>query len=322
MGKPRPRRPPETLASARLAPRLDSRWIRFLITSGRSDAQIERDLANDNLSPVSAADLASLRAELVAPKPFKPTDEDHQPSQSFLRAHQLAPLFLQTQERDAALRILRSPRHREVVEAALVVGVPETALCRLLAERVGFQTTVEAVKCFAATFFDHTCVTRAELQVLVHERIQQELSRVVSDRAGLRRAMSSDARAVAVAVAGSRFGWAVVSLRFGWSSSVKLSASLKELENLATVRAGEALMRGRRDDERRALAFIGVLEKTRAISESLAEPTESLAKAFAVTVVHDATRLPTVADLGVAGDEVGSLEATPADMNADPTDEP
>lgn len=322
MGKAAHRRVPQTLAPVRLTPRLDWRWVRYLVASGQSDAQIERALANDNLPPVSNGDLASLRAEMVAPKPFKPGDEGHQLSQTFLRTHGLSTLFLRAEERDSAVGILRSPRHREVVEAALIVGVPETALCRLLAERVGFQTTVEAVRCFAETLFDHTAVTRAELRVLMHDRIRQELGRIVTDRAGLRRAISSDARAVAVAVAGSRFGWSVVALRFGWSSSMKLSASVKELENLAIVRAGEALMRGRRDDERRALAFVSVLEKARAISDTLTEPTENLAHSFAVTM--DARRLPTIADLIEAGDEVGTLEVGPvvSPASGDGQDEP
>lgn len=315
--KPKKSKPARTppLPPARLAPRLDFVWLRFLIASGFSDAHVLRLLANDDLPTLSDVELSALRAEVVPPKGFAPLDPEHGPSTTFMVANGITPFFRNTDVAVEALRILRSSRPREMVEAAILCAVPRAIVVRLLARHVRCEASEDGVALFEEAFFNVGSVSRSLLRPLVRARVELHLDRSIprEDPRARRRAVSADARSVASSMPSASATWHAVTMSLGWLPRKQdLEIALGEIEQVAIVRASETLMQGRPEAERRALALVAVVEKTRAIRAVLEPPEKGLADALAAHIMRDERRLPTLGDLVAQGDQVGTIDAGPA----------
>lgn len=104
-----------------------------------------------------------------------------------------------------------------------------------------------------------------------------------------------------------------------------------QMETLATVRATESLLRGEPGDERRAEAFVGVLEKIHAIRDTIVTPESALAKQLtSFQLRHTTPPMVTMAELQARGDgvtvDVGPPVIEPEGddipaMSVDPADE-
>jgi len=125
------------------------------------------------------------------------------------------------------------------------------------------------------------------------------------DESAARRAINSDARMAAVLLPCSGSAWTAVMLSLGTTPPKRdLAAVASELEQLASVRAGQALLRGGKDDERKAEAYVGVIARVRQIRESIGEPDDAIAKVLRFSLKEDIAPLASVAQLRARGEEV------------------
>lgn len=306
------------VARAPLPPRLDARWLRALTIRGYTNAEIREQLQADALPLVGDADLDAIRARYPPPPNFQATSRSHTQSFRFLCESGVEAFFRRDpRDADAALAVLRGARARELVEAALVLGVPDDAIVKMVFSLLSFTTSTQTLQLYAATFFDTSVVSRAQLRVLVHERVKVSVLHAAGsdhDQAAVRRAVAGDPRMLALSLPRTPGAWHTVMLSLGWMPPRReLGAAIGELEQLATLRAGQALMRGGRDDERRADAYTNVLAKLRAIEQGVANPNDSALRSLQeLRVVQATTRMPFVNELVARGDQVGTLELGPA----------
>jgi hypothetical protein len=85
----------------------------------------------------------------------------------------------------------------------------------------------------------------------------------------------------------------------------ELGDVLRQMETLSVIRAGQALLRGAPDDERRAEAFTGVLRQIQGIKEMVVVPDAELHKKLAsISLVTDPRPAVTMAELMAQGDQV------------------
>jgi hypothetical protein len=249
-------------------------------------------------------ELAAMRAEYPPPRGFKPHDEKHAPSVAFLQYVGLESLFRKSPDADQAVGILRRPASRQFVEALLIVGVPTAAIAETLNVYVHHKVSPKAVEIFRKFMFNVRAVGRAELALLVQARVRLALERASSgaDAKAVRRAIANDARTVACSLPATRLSCQAVLLKLGFPPGrTKLAEALDQLESLAAIRTGEAMLRGDPDGAREATAYAGVLRQVRDVKETVAIPDLELQKQLRAFVLKTEDKpLPTVAELQTA----------------------
>ena len=307
------------LPNSRPPPRLDEAWLRFLILEGLNDAEVNDRLASDDLPPATPAQLTAVRLTLNVPANFAPADGQHIATETFLYRTGIEVFFRRNgSAASEVLRLLRTPKAREVAEAALVVGVPLPAVSQVLAKYLGFFTDVATLATYGQVFLDVRCMTRSQLRAAIEQRVWHSIVRVVGDQdeIALRRAVASDGRIVAASVPQSPLAWSSVLLAFGWQpATANLANGIAELETLALVRAAEALARGGASDEQRLAGYVGVLERLHALRRDVRDPNETVTTAFAtLRIAQSEEPVMTVEALLARGDEIGTSQLGPADL--------
>jgi hypothetical protein len=288
---------------------LHRRWVLFLLLEGHTTEAVRRFLQVDDLPCPDDAELDAMRAENPPPKGFKPFSGKHVASVAFIQKLGLEPLFRQHPEVNEAVDILRRPRSRELVESALIIGVPPTAIARMLTAHLHHEVARAGIEAYRRCFFDTSAVVRAQLKVLVEARVRLAVRRAISgddDEASARRAIANDARTVASALPSSPLALQAIFLALGLSPGrQELGEVIKQMETLAVIRAGQALLRGEPDDERRAEAYTGVLRNVQAIKEMVVVPDAELHQKLRTLALRtDKTPVITAAQLIAKGDMV------------------
>ena len=289
------------------APLLHWRWVTYLLLMGHTNDLIRQVCLNDDLPEPDEAVLNALRATLNPPKRLKRGSAKHRPSAEYLRNAELEPISVKSQEATEALTVLRTPRARELVEAAVLVGVPGTSISKVLAAVVKLEATSAGVLYYQKLFFDIAAVSRAQLRVLVQARVRHGLERIFGskeDEPAIRRAVAGDARMLAVALAYSPLSWNAVLLSMGYAPSrCELGSIVGQMETLAATRAAQALLRGGPNDDRRAAGFTSVLRDLRQVHEGVQDPGKELAQGL-VTLVHEEAPVVTVSEALARGEGV------------------
>jgi hypothetical protein len=195
--------------------------------------------------------------------------------------------------------------------------VPPEAVIQTLDTLLHHRMSLRALQLYVSSFFDVDSVGRAQLRLLVQGHVRLAVVCAVpgtDDDALVRRAISNDARVVAVSLPHSGSAWAAVSLSLGiMPPKRQLSAVVEELTRLAGARAGQALARGGRDDERRAESYVDVMQRLVEIQDSVRSPSDSLAQTLLsrIKLTQDDKPLITMDALVAQGDEVAPLEMGP-----------
>ena len=291
-----PRLPPLTPV-----PMLHVRWVVLLLIQGHANDHVRRQLENDSLPCPPDDELDALRAAHRPPANLRARRPEVEVNQAFLDERGIKPFFDETAEAIEAVRVLRTPRARELLEAGLIVGVPYGALAQALARTARCTVSAGAVRLYASTFFDLEVTGRAELRLLVQARVTMAVARVAGpdDHAALRRAVVSDPRMTAVALSRSTLAWSSVLMSAGWAPNrVELAKVVDEIETVAVLRSHEAMVRGAPEDDRRAEGFVNVVQRLRQIRESTTTPDEAVRKVLSsVRLRHDPHPLPNINDI-------------------------
>jgi hypothetical protein len=287
------------------------REVQRLALLGYSDNDINRSLANDVLLAVTTDELGRVRAALHPPRAFRPLSAKHAASAAYLRELGLLDIVRQTPEANEAVALLHDARAREIVEAAAVVAVPAHAVVHVLAQLVRHAVSAAGLRLFYRMFFDITTISRTELRLVVARHVEALVVRGVREESlpAARRAVRQDARVVALAVSQSHVGWAGVLATLGWLPPPQdLARLVAQIEQLAGVRAAQAVFRDGRDDARRAEAYVHVLAQALELKQQVVDPNTALLKKLrAVSLRTAPERIPTI-------DEVAGTNHT-VDLN-------
>ena len=311
-------------------PCLHRGWLLYLLLSEPANDRVRGILASDNLPCPEDVELAAMRAEHPPPRGFKPHDEKHVPSIAFLQKVGVESLFRKSPDAEHAVAILRRPASRQFVEALLIVGVPTAAIAKALKGYVHHEVSPKAVEIFRKFMFNVRAVGRSELTLLVQARVRLALERASSgaDDKAVRRAIKDDARTRACFLAATRLSCQAILLKLGFPPGrINLAETLDQLESVAAIRTGEAMLSGDSNDAREATAFAGILRQVRDIKETVAIPDLELRKqlqGFALRT--NETPVVTMNELLAKGEGVTAdimpLGELHADLGGDVVDEP
>jgi len=282
---------------------LCTRWVLTLLFQGYKNDAVRAALGADDLPCATDAELDAMRAAYV-PKKFKlksPTNA------ALLKQLGIAPFVERTAEAEEAHIILRQPRVREFVEAGLIAGVPVRAIAETLKAYPKYEASPAAIAHYHNMLFDTLAMSRGQLRIAVRERVRIAVARMVKgdeDEVTVRRAIDTDARCVAVSLPCTPLAWSAVLMSLGYAGRQELTDVIGQMESLAVVRAGESLLRGEPGDERRAEAFVGVLQKIHETRATVISPESQLTKELvSFRLRHEVKPLKTIEQLLAPGDE-------------------
>jgi hypothetical protein len=309
---------------------LHHKWTLSLVIGGMRNEAVRRQLERDDLTCPPDSELNEMRAAYPPPRGFKPLAAAHAPSVAFLQKLRLEPLFRPSLEMDQAVAILRRHRSREAVEAALIVSVPTVVIAQLLGLHVHHTVIPQGIEAYRKFFFDTYTVNRSQLRVLVEGRVRLAVQRAIAgddDTAAARRAVAADARMQACALSSSPLALYSVLLALGYSPGrPEISELLRQMESLSAIRAGQALLRGEVDDERRAASYAAVLRSVEEIKEMVVLPDLEIQKTLRTLALRtNNAPLLTVDELRARGEGV-TTDITPlyerdADLSREVDDE-
>ena len=113
-----------------------------------------------------------LRKAHKPPKVFRPLDTRHHASQQWLAQNGLYLLYHPNQHCRDALRILKTPRAKEFVEAMLVSSAPRSPICREVARFTDKVISLEALELYEEFFWRIDLLTSTELRALLYRRAE------------------------------------------------------------------------------------------------------------------------------------------------------
>ena len=149
-------------------------YIRYLLVhpDKYGDDDISRILREHQLDNPACGYFDRLRAQLCPPVPFHPMDRRHLPSYRFLVSEKLHKMFFPDKHTVAALRILKEPRAKEMVESMGIVQEP-VALTAVRLSRLGRGQYDRAdVLRYQHFFWNVQLVDNMELRALLTKRIE------------------------------------------------------------------------------------------------------------------------------------------------------
>jgi hypothetical protein len=283
---------------------LSTRWTVFQVLREDENADVRSALTADDLPCPSDDVLGAMRVRYV---PMGFTLKSPR-SAALLAQLGIASFVQNTDEAKEARALLGQPRARELVEAGLIAGVPAKAIVQTLQMYLQYEVSPEVIGLYASAFFDTNAVSRSQLRPLVQARVRIAVGRVSDpeDDVTVQRAIASDARTVAMSLPSSPLSWASILMAAGHAPGRHdLALVIGHIENVATLRVAESLLRGSPGDERRAESFASVLRTIREIRETVATPSEELGKKLmSFRIQHEVRPMPTMAQLMESGDQV------------------
>lgn len=197
----------------KLPARLDVPWLKLLVVRGYDNAEIREQLAADDLTDATDAELDTYRHQLVPPANFAPGSE-HLASTAFLYRHGLQVHYPpNTHEVNCLLRLLRSRTARVLVETGLLTDVPPYVITQVLREHFGFEGSDTIVVRYRRSFLDIDAVSRVQLHTLVRARVARSVERLVGKRAAPP-IIARDPRVMATATKG-RLAWVAALVGLG-----------------------------------------------------------------------------------------------------------
>jgi hypothetical protein len=281
-----------------IQPLLHRRWIEYRMLRGESDNELQESLTALDLPCPKESVLKAIRTALAAPKGFA-WGARNKATTDYLKEPWQLELAKQTPTAKLAIDILECPRIRELVEVASLVSAPNAELLATLA-RLHAKVSVDAIGLYRLLAFDYREIARAQLRVMVTDRVALGLQRVMGkgDESRLRRAIASDSRVIAVAMNASPIAWFVAMMRAGFAPArLDLRGVVGVLEATAALRAAESLFAEGRHAARNAEGFTKVLLDLRQIQEKLASPEDAISKLAQMAVECDDQPMKTIDEL-------------------------
>ncbi|HEX4334320.1 MAG TPA: hypothetical protein VH062_00320 [Polyangiaceae bacterium] len=260
--------------------------VRALVLEGLDNAAIHGWLSRDRLDVVDDVFLSEVRADTALPSPFLPFDVAHLPSQQVVRAQGVTSWFARDRDLQAAVRLLRAARAREVAEA-LMIGDAPVPWVIAEAKRFGITVSVRAIGLFRHFFFDTSVVDDGDLVAYLHER--RDVPNEPVDE--------HDIRIVAARSRSSPTGLLMTRIRLGRvPTNLDLASVLKSTRTAAAVGALDATIRRRpRTAERLASVARSVSEILTAVGDPQTDMLDHLGR---VALTSDETAVPMLDDLG------------------------
>lgn len=262
--------------------------------------EVEEVLRTQQLDDIGLEYLETLRVSCVPPTPFYPNDELHFSSQRFLIREGIQGLFLPDSHAECAMKLLTTPRAKELIETSLICRSTPAWIAAVLNRKAGIPATPEAVQAYKNFFFDTDLVDSHELKTILRKRMElidvydthQQVLKTIAWKTGY-----SDPRRVSAEMAITPLAGMMNEMRLGlMPANIELSNVATAARLAASVGCLEGLMRGERPDRCRDLAQTAKLMHE--MLETVGDPESKLqADLRSLALQTDAEPIPPIRQL-------------------------
>lgn len=297
-------------------------YIKYLLLHPNrySDEDVENALYRYHLDYPGGTYLSRLRQQMEVPIQFFPYDELHFASYRFLCQHKVLRAFHQDEPMRDAVKILESPRAKELVETMLITQDPEALVCHRL-ESLGMRASCEALKRYAHYFWNLSLIDGTELRALLDMRYKQTMFEgdTVKDVArgnAMKKAAYMDPRWLAANAPDARTASLMNQIRNGYlPSHFDMTKLVTSLIALAMVRTEHELISGGPESAMRARDFTTVAHNLHTLLADMGSPSDNLLSeltTMGVTLQHGDAVVPTIGQL-TEGNYSAELQAVGAE---------
>jgi ribosomal protein L20 len=294
------------------------RYLVYLIVHGDAytNDQIREIIHELQLDFVGNWYIERLRATVLPPSPFYPTDPLHSASQRFLLRERIRDLFHPNDEVRLALKVLELPRVKEFIEAMVLSGAPDAAITYALGVQRGFRCTNAVLERYKHYFWNTELLDSTDMRALLRLRVEaaqhSKEPEIQMQMSALHKASFNDPRKVAADLPASPITALMSQMRMGlMPSSIELSKVLETLRAAASIRALEATLNGGPDDSLRALNYSGVVRVATETLEHVAKPDQELREDLGALTLRTEQIPPPVIHQLSSGHHTVDLEPPP-----------
>lgn len=304
-------------------------YIKYLLVhpDNFSDERIEETLAEYHLDNPGGSYLPRLRRQVDRPRPFFPYDELHFNSYRFLTRQKIVHMFFPDKATMGALKILETPRAKEIVETMLITEDPDLLICHRL-ESIGVRIDPPAIQRYRHFFFNVVLVDRAELRALMEVRFKATPfdgeGVYNSARAlALKHSGYSDPRWIAANAPNARVASMMNSIREGFlPTSVNLAKLAHSTAVLAMTRMQAEMLATGPESSGRSRDYSIVAQNVYALLEQIGAPDEELRNeliSMGVELQHSEKKVPSLQQL-TDGNFSADLQLVKNDEEVDSND--
>ncbi len=294
------------------------RYFKYLIAhpSCYDNRYIEGVAKTLSLDYLGESYLQAVRGRIRPPVPFLPEDRQHRASQRFLTKELLDKAFNPDADMTLALKILQTPRLRELVETMVISGAPDAAITMALKARYHKRYTESSVRYFKHYFWDISHLDTTQVRTLLELRFNGALRNATGPEAAqyavANKLRHTDPRVVASRMPVSPLTALLAQMQLGiLPKDVDLAKVVETTRMAATLRTMEATLQGGPAGVQMAQGFAIVADVMTRLMDSVVRPDEQLRKDLQkITVATTPGKLPLLAKLS-GGHHTVSLQPEP-----------
>jgi hypothetical protein len=279
------------------------RYLKYLLLSGLEPDEIIDRALFEHLDPLGNWYLENLQEEMNPPDPFKPKDIEHVASQRYLLTSGVYRLFYPDRHTKIALKVLRTPRAKEYVEAMILSGAPDPVIEEALTHRKNFPSTVSSIKQYRYYFWDVELLDSTELRALLDIRAAacsgSNDSDIQNQFSAYRNSFFNDPRRVAARLPSSPVTAMMAQMRMGvMPVKVDMAKVFELVRAAAGLRAVEAAMSGEIHASEKARDFMLSAKLAGELLETVVRPEEQLINELAtIALKTEDAPIPTLQEL-------------------------
>lgn len=300
-------------------------YLKYLIVhpDEYTDEQIKSVCADAGLDSLGTTYLQDLRDRCVAPKPFYPNNALHVRSHRFLIKEGIRSLYHPDENTRIALRVLRTPRAKEFVEAMILSHAPLLEIAAAVVKYRGIYCTGPALEQYKKYFWNVDLLDSTQMRTLMHYRVEVSGDKgenaTKEDRAlhaAAKKASYMDPRRLAADLPYSPVTALMSQMRMGaMPGKLELAQSVELVQAMAVLRAAEATLYGSLQDSITAKNFSDVARNMTEMLESIVKPDENLREQLhAIALRTDTAPIPSIHQLS-SGAHTAELQPMSQETN-------
>lgn len=296
-------------------------YIKYLLLHPEeySNKAIIELLTKEELDPLGDYYVEELRTQLTPPSPFYPFDVKHAASRRFLRKQGVYRLFHRDADTERAFVILRSPRAKKYVEAALMPDIDPEAIARAVGKYGVPYCTAQTIRVYRHYFWNLDLLDSTQLEAVLAMRpsacLRSEDRDARAQADFLRRAWYRDVRHTLARLPRHKYSGELAKVQLGISSrNLNEVELLAELKQLSLLRVFEHLTAGGPDvaeQVQKMMAAVESIDRTRDRSvDPLAAVRDQMAK---IHIRNEKGSVPTIDSLS-GGNHSTDLMLSPGEQ--------
>jgi len=255
----------------------------LLVPTKHDNKRVMEICSHQQIDTVGSWYLDKLRGQLHPPKPFRPRDVDHAPSQRYIMLEGVHRLFHFDDTMEACVRFLEKPRIKEFIESMALLGAPASAIAQGIQARHNHRCKARDIERFLKFFWDINLLDSTEMRAIIEMRKyaveQSDISEIRDQYQAVKQAFWSDPRRIAADLPSSPVTALIAQMKMGlMPSKLDTARVLQSAMQVMSVRVLEMAINNGPKDSMKVADYANAMRAVRETLEGIVKPDEELQK--------------------------------------------